>query len=385
MITFENICKRYREYTVLSDISFRIDPGDVVVLIGPSGCGKTTSLKMINRLLSPTSGRILIDGKDISDVDVVKLRRNMGYVIQNIGLIPHMTVRENIELIPRLEGYDRKRIVARNAELMEMIGLDPDDYLDRYPTQLSGGQQQRVGVARAFACDPDIILMDEPFSAVDPITRSQLQNELSNLQEKLRKTIVFVTHDIDEAVKIGDRICLLNEGKIVQYGTCEEILKNPANDFVKEFVGNHRIWATPELILARDVMMNNPVTCPADASVQRCLERIRKANVNVALLVEKGKLLGIASSSALRKCENKAAKAISVADTSYTSILPDESIISILTMVNASDANLAPVVDKNGVLRGLITKGSLINTMSQRFIDDDKTASQKITKTGEES
>ena len=216
MIEFKNITKRYKDTTVLSDISFEIPTGQLVAIIGASGCGKTTSLKMINRLIDPTAGKILIDGEDISQKDVIKLRRNIGYVIQQTGLFPHMTIRENIEIIPHVERIDAKKIKARTYELMDMVGLDVDMFLDRYPNQLSGGQQQRVGVARAFATNPDIILMDEPLSALDPITRSDLQDELVDLQSKFQKTIVFVTHDMDEAIKIADKICIMDKGHIVQ-------------------------------------------------------------------------------------------------------------------------------------------------------------------------
>lgn len=380
MITFENVSKRYKQQPIIDDVSFTVEKGDVVVLIGPSGCGKTTTLKMINRLVSPTSGRILVNGEDIQGRSMVKLRRNMGYVIQQVGLFPHMTVRENIELVPRLEKYERKKVLDRSAELMDMVGLDPGDYLDRYPTQLSGGQQQRVGVARAFACDPDVILMDEPFSAIDPITRAQLQDELAGIQEKMRKTIVFVTHDIDEAVKVGDKICLMNEGRIVQYDTCEEILKNPATEFVTEFVGHHRIWTAPEFIRAKDIMIDDPVTCPADTTVRRCLERMKKADVNSIMLVAKGKFVGIVGSSSARRVEDKSIPALDIANTDSISIRPDDTIVSLLEMVNASDAKVVPVVNDSGALEGIITRGSLINTLSQRFIDsgEDKGGSQRV-------
>ena len=204
-----------------------------MAFIGESGCGKTTTLKMINRLIKPTGGRILINGDSIETKDIIELRRSMGYVIQQTGLFPHMTVKENIEIIPRSEKRDPKQISQKTGELMEMVGLNPLEYLDRYPTELSGGQQQRVGVARAFATDPEIILMDEPFSALDPITRSGLQDELINLQSQLKKTIVFVTHDMDEAIKIADKICIMKDGSILQYDTPENILKYPAKEFVQ--------------------------------------------------------------------------------------------------------------------------------------------------------
>ena len=210
MLEFQNISKQYDQHLVVSDINFKVEQGELVVLIGPSGCGKTTLLKMINRLIKPSSGDIFINGRSIFTQNEVELRRNIGYVIQQTGLFPHMTVRQNIEIIPKLQKIDKEQIAKRSIQLMEMVGLDPQQFLDRYPFQLSGGQQQRIGVARALACDPEIILMDEPFSALDPITRSQLQ-ENWRLQSKFKP--LFVTHDMNEAIKIADKICLLHEGK----------------------------------------------------------------------------------------------------------------------------------------------------------------------------
>ncbi len=245
MIEFVNVKKKFKDKMVLKNISIKIEEGKLVVFIGASGCGKTTTLKMINRLIKPSSGRIYINGEDIEKKDVIKLRRNMGYVIQQTGLLPHMTVKENIELIPKIEKCDPKELQEKTYRLMDMVGLDPDEFLDRYPVELSGGQQQRVGVARAFATEPDIILMDEPFSALDPITRVGLQDELVNLQAQLKKTIVFVTHDMDEAIKIADMICIMKDGEILQYDTPENILKNPKDEFATHFVGKNRIWASP--------------------------------------------------------------------------------------------------------------------------------------------
>lgn len=236
MIEFIDVNKNFGEYHIIKNLSLKIEKGKITVIIGSSGCGKTTTLKMINKLILPTSGKIYIDGEDISQKDTIKLRRNIGYVIQQTGLFPHMTVKENIELIAKIENIDKNKINTRTKELMKMINLDYDIFSERYPLELSGGQQQRVGVARAFALNPAIILMDEPFSAVDPISRRQLQDELIAIQKKLEKTIVFVTHDIQEAVKIADKICLLNNGEIMQYDTPENIVKNPKNDFVRKFV-----------------------------------------------------------------------------------------------------------------------------------------------------
>ena len=367
LIEFKNISKEYKQSKVLTDLNFTINKGEVVVLIGPSGCGKTTTLKMINKLIAPTSGTILIDGTDIESVDSVTLRRKMGYVIQQTGLFPHMTVRQNLEVIPKLERYEKKRIAARTEELMNMVNLDASEFLDRYPTQLSGGQQQRIGVARAFACDPEIILMDEPFSAIDPITRAQLQEELGAIQEKMRKTIVFVTHDIAEAIKVGDRICIMNDGGILQYDTCEEILKNPATDFVKDFVGTHRIWTAPELIKAKDIMVE-PVTCKFDTSVLRCMEKFKETDQRHMLLTDNKRLAGIVSLNAVRKCKDKQTRVLDIATTDVHTIRPDDSIIAILEMVNSNEATVVPVVDEAEKLRGVITQSSLISTLSQQFM-----------------
>lgn len=236
MIEFIDVNKNFGKYHIIKNLSLKIEKGKITVIIGSSGCGKTTTLKMINKLILPTSGKIYVDGEDISQKDTIKLRKNIGYVIQQTGLFPHMTVKENIELIAKIENIDKNRINIRTRELMKMVNLDYEKFSERYPLELSGGQQQRVGVARAFALDPAIILMDEPFSAIDPISRRQLQDELIAIQKKLEKTIVFVTHDIQEAVKIADKICLLNNGEIMQYDTPENIIKNPKNNFVRKFV-----------------------------------------------------------------------------------------------------------------------------------------------------
>jgi osmoprotectant transport system ATP-binding protein len=219
-------------------VSMSIPPGELVVFVGPSGCGKTTTMKMINRIIEPTSGQILIDGQDAMSLDPVELRRGIGYVIQQIGLFPHMTIGENVAVVPRLLGWDKKRTAARVDELLDIVSLDPSSFRDRYPRQLSGGQQQRVGVARALAADPPVMLMDEPFGATDPITRERLQNEFLRLQNEIRKTIIFVTHDFEEALKMGDRIAVLREqSHIAQFATPDQILANPADEYVSSFVG----------------------------------------------------------------------------------------------------------------------------------------------------
>lgn len=236
MIEFINISKKFKNETVIENLSMKIETGKITVFLGPSGCGKTTTLKMINKLISPTSGKILIDEIVIEKANSIDLRRNMGYVIQQTGLFPHLTIKENIEIIPKLSKNNLKEVEEKAKNLMKMIGLDYESFKDKYPAELSGGQQQRIGVARAFSNNPKIILMDEPFSAIDPINRSLLQNELLKLQKIYNKTIVFVTHNIQEAVKIADKICIMKNGKIVKFDTPNNILKNPINEFVKNFM-----------------------------------------------------------------------------------------------------------------------------------------------------
>ena len=239
-IVLKNLTKKYpnQPRPAVDSVNMEIPAGEIVVLVGPSGCGKTTTMRMINRLIEPTSGTITIGGEDVTELDDVQLRRKIGYVIQQIGLIPHLSIAQNVALVPKLLKWDKKRITERVDEMLTVVGLDPAQYRSRYPRQLSGGQQQRVGVARALAADPPIMLMDEPFGAVDPITRSRLQDEFLSLQQTLRKTIVFVTHDFDEALKIGDRIAVLRQGsQITQYDTPEAILAHPADDFVEGFIG----------------------------------------------------------------------------------------------------------------------------------------------------
>ncbi|WP_421841342.1 ABC transporter ATP-binding protein [Mycobacterium sp.] len=258
-ILLDGVTKRYnaKSAPAVDNITLEIAAGEIVMFVGPSGCGKTTTMKMINRLIEPTSGRILIGDDDVTKSDPDQLRRHIGYVIQGAGLFPHLTVEDNIAIVPHLLKWDKKRIAARVDELLDLVNLEPSQYRNRYPRELSGGQQQRVGVARALAGDPPVLLMDEPFGAVDPITRQRLQDELLRLQEELRKTIVFVTHDFDEAVKLGDRIAILKQGSnIVQYDTPEEILARPANDFVRGFVGAGAALKQLTLTRVRDVELH---------------------------------------------------------------------------------------------------------------------------------
>lgn len=368
MIQFINVSKAYKEHNVIENINLEINKGELVVLIGPSGCGKTTILKMINRLIKPSDGQIKINGTDIEAQDPIELRRNIGYVIQQTGLFIHMTVRENIEIIPRLAKMPVSEIVDRTVKLMETVGL-PEEFLDRYPNHLSGGQQQRVGVARAFAMNPDIILMDEPFSALDPLTRSQLQDELVSLQSKLHKTIVFVTHDMDEAVKIADRICILQGGRILQYDTPENILKNPAHGFVSEFVGSKRIWSSPQLIRAKDIMITSPKTTYPYVPMFKGLEKMRIDKVDSLIVIdEDNHLLGIVRARSILNSADKSLPVETVMTPARVTADTEENIVSLLEKINGLNISNIPVTDRDNRLAGLITNSSLVTTMSHQFI-----------------
>ncbi|SFD78130.1 osmoprotectant transport system ATP-binding protein [Lentibacillus persicus] len=254
MIEFTDVKKVYPDGTeALKNFSLKINEGELVALIGPSGCGKTTTMKMVNRLIEPTSGAIYINGSNINDYNIHELRWNIGYVLQQIALFPHMTVEENIAVVPEMKKWKRSQIQERSRELLEMVGLDPSVYMQRRPDELSGGEQQRVGVIRALAADPSIILMDEPFSALDPISREQLQYDIRELQQKIRKTIVFVTHDIDEALALGDKVCLMQEGRIIQVDTPQQLVLHPKTQFVKDFIGERKSpWQTAVDVIAEE-------------------------------------------------------------------------------------------------------------------------------------
>ncbi|MEV7621965.1 ATP-binding cassette domain-containing protein [Actinoplanes sp. NPDC089786] len=313
-ITLENLGKVYPDGTVaVGDISLDVPAGELVVLIGPSGSGKSTVLRMINRLIEPSKGRILIDGEDITGQDAVDLRRRIGYVIQNVGLFPHQSIRTNVGTVPRLLGWPKKRVNERADELLDLVGLDPGRYGGRYPNELSGGQRQRVGVARALAADPLVLLMDEPFSAVDPIVRGRLQEEFLRLQAAVRKTIVLVTHDIDEAVRLGDRIAVLGEGgRLLQYAAPPELLGSPSSDTVRDFVGAdrgiRRLTVTPLRTalrpLGRVEDLERLPAVSADGTLYDALAAMLTADALNVLAVENDKPVGTVSRSAIFEAPN---------------------------------------------------------------------------------
>ncbi len=370
MIEFKNVKKSYKNNIILENFNLKIDEGDLVVLIGSSGCGKTTLLKMINRLIETTSGEILVNGKNIKGVDPINLRRSIGYVIQQTGLFPHMTVKENIEIIPKLMGKSEEEIDKKTIELLNMVGLEPEKYSDRYPVELSGGQQQRIGVARAFAADAEIILMDEPFSALDPITRAELQEELFNIQREYRKTIVFVTHDMDEALNLADKICILNKGKILQYDTPENILKNPAGEYVEEFVGKNKIWTKPEMIKAVDVMITKPITVSPKRNLVQASQIMREKKVDSLLVTNKqGKLLGYVTLENIRRADNKNISVEEIMNSEPICVSGDKTLPELLEVFNNLHKGYLPVCNDNGILLGLITRSSLISVLSSQYIE----------------
>lgn len=371
MIEIKNVTKKIGNKTILNDISLSIDTGMLVVLIGSSGCGKTTTLKLINKLIKPTSGEIYINDNPISKQNEIELRRNIGYVIQNTGLFPHLTIKENIELIPRLKKEKSiEEIEQTTNDLLKMVDLDSEEYLDKYPSELSGGQQQRIGVVRAIATDADIILMDEPFSALDPITRTSLQDELFTLQEELKKTIIFVTHDMDEALKIADKICIMKDGQIAQYDTPENILRNPANEFIKDFIGENRLWDNPEYIKARDIMIKNPIAVKGNRRVTQGIEIMRTSKVDSLLIVDKEEQLkGIVTVKDIKATMDKTETLKDIMSIDPLYVNEGDSLVEILEVMNKNSIGYMPVVSSEGRLVGLITRSSLLSVLSEQFLE----------------
>ena len=373
MIVFNNIKKSYNKNTIIEKFNLTINNGEFVVFIGPSGCGKTTMLKMINKLITPTSGNIEIDGEDIANIDSVKLRRNIGYVIQQTGIFPHMTIKENIGIILKLTKTEENKIDEKVRELLTLVGLEPEKYMNRYPKELSGGQQQRVGVARALATDPDIILMDEPFSALDPITRNSLQEELFNLQQEVKKIIVFVTHDMDEAIKLADKICIMNKGEIYQYDTPENILRNPANEFVESFIGKDRIWNNPEYIKAKDVMIKNPITTNGRRNVLQSIEIMRNNKVDSLMVVDKQNLLkGIVTIKSIKAYINDNSNIEDIMEKNLITVDENSNIVDILKIMNNNNIGYVPVINSSCELKGLVTRSSVISVMSEKYIYEEE-------------
>lgn len=369
MITFEEVDKAYKEKLVLHKINFTINDGEFVVLIGSSGCGKTTLLKTINKLETVDRGLIKIDNVSIHQQNTLELRRRMGYVVQDAGLFPHMTIYDNIATVLKISNYDNNNIENRVDELLKMVDLEPNSYKYLYPCQLSGGQKQRVGVARAFATNPDIILMDEPFSALDPVTRSDLQDAVVNLQKQFKKTIVFVTHDMDEAIKLADKICIIQKGWIVQYDTPENILKNPANEYVQNFVGKNRLWSNSEFIKASDIMLKNPCKISVDRTIIQALQVMNHAHVDSVLVTEDNKFLGIVWLTDLQNFDSYSGSLKNFISDDYHVVYENTSLKEITNTVDYNHFGIVPVLNLKHELVGYLTKSRLLSVLSRQYQD----------------
>ncbi len=369
MIHFKEVTKTFQDgFKALKNITFEVKEGELLVLIGPSGSGKTTTMRMINRLIEPSSGSITIEGKDISTEDPVKLRRTIGYVIQQIGLLPHMTIKENVSLVPRLQKWKKEQYVDKINDLMKMVGLDPDTFGDRYPSELSGGQQQRIGVIRALAADPKIILMDEPFSALDPLSREQLQDELVRLQQDIKKTIVFVTHDMDEALKIADRICIMQDGEIVQLDRPENILRHPANEFVRNFIGEDRLQENISLPKLAKLMVP-PVTAGESRCLAESLKLMRRKRVDSLVVVDKSNtFLGIANVWEVQKRYREEELTLKdIMDTNIKTLHLEETTEKAFQLVSESQYGFIPVIDQHSKIIGIVNRAGLVEYIADQI------------------
>jgi osmoprotectant transport system ATP-binding protein len=367
VVALEHVTKRYGPPgtpPAVGDLSLTVPAGEICVLVGPSGCGKTTTMKMINRLVEPTSGAVRIGGEDVMRLPAVDLRRRIGYVIQQVGLFPHMTVAENVAVVPRLLRWSPERTRDRVEELLDLVGLDPAGYRDRYAAQLSGGERQRVGVARALAADPPVMLMDEPFAAVDPIRRDRLQNEFLRLQAKVRKTVVFVTHDVDEAIKMADRIAILQKGGVLaQYDTPEAILSHPASEFVEHFVGADRGLKRLSLARVRDLPLLQPVLVRAGEPRADARRRLEGSRAPFALLVDgAGKPIGWLGSAEL---SGDGAIDASHATPGASLLQPESTLRDALSAMLASSVQLGVVVDEHESVVGLISVNQISEVLQR--------------------
>ena len=368
MIKLENLTKTFSQKNgtlmkAVDNVSLEVPAGEMCVLLGPSGCGKTTTLKMINRLIPATSGRILINGEDTSTQDTTTLRRNIGYVIQQIGLFPNMTIEENITVVPRMLGWDKKQSRERATELMSMVALDPTKFLHRYPREMSGGQQQRIGVIRALAADPPVLLMDEPFGAVDPINREVIQNEFLDMQRQLKKTVMLVSHDIDEALKLGDRIAVFGQGKIVQCASPDELLATPANDFVGSFVGQDRTLKRLLLVQAGDVTDQQPtITVKRSTPLMDAFSTMDDNDMrSITVVDDDGKPLGFVkrreARSASGRCED-------ILHTFRVTGKAEENLRVVLSKLYEHNTVWMPIVDEEGRYSGEISQDYIADYLS---------------------
>lgn len=368
MISFKNVSKSYGDSLILNNLSFTIESGEFTVLIGPSGCGKTTTLKTINRLIEADSGEISIDGKNISDIDKVSLRRTIGYVIQQIGLFPNMTVKQNISIVPKLLKYSKEESDRIVHEMLELVNMPYDEYAHKYPSQLSGGQQQRIGVLRALAASPPIVLMDEPFGALDPMTRTVLQDEVKRLQQKLNKTIVFVTHDMEEAIYLADRIIFMDGGNIIQIAEPEEILQNPANDLVKSFMGKYAQDSDTVPLTAKDFLRKNIYTTSRTKGIRESVELMARRDVDSLLVKNQdGTYAGTVSIKSINHAKKqgrdiKTIEPLIYKENIYSYI--DEDAQECFDKLLQSDDNYVVVLNHDDTIAGIVTKTSMAKALA---------------------
>ncbi len=354
MIELLNVVKRYGEKLAVDGLNLVVREGEICCLIGPSGCGKSTTLKMINRMVEPDSGKVIFNGEDVRKIKPELLRRRIGYVIQHIGLFPHMNVFQNISVVPKLLGWSKERIEKRVGELLELIGLDEAQYANKYPSELSGGEAQRVGVARALAADPPALLMDEPFGAVDPLMRSVLQDEFLSIQRKLKKTVVFVTHDLDEAIRIGDRIAVMKDGKLVQYDTPEAILASPANSFVRDFVGSDRALKRLSRFDVNSVM-KKPFYVFCDDGIEEVRKRVKDKKLRYLWVVEKDlRLIGWID---MKNIDSAGSMEEVITNSGIKNICIREyaSLREALSRMLSEGVKVVPIVNSNGSLVGEVS------------------------------
>ena len=365
MIRLENLTKHYGPahdpLVAVDNISLDLPTGEICVLLGPSGCGKTTTMKMINQLVRPTSGKVFIDGKDTSTVDPIELRRSIGYVIQQIGLFPNKTVEENICVVPDLLGWDRRKSRVRAQELLELVGLQPDLFLKRYPKELSGGQQQRVGVLRALAADPPVMLMDEPFGAIDPINREVIQEEFLKMQQSIRKTIIFVSHDLDEAVKMADKIAIFRSGKLEQFAAPDDLLARPANSFIEDFLGSDRALKRLRLISVRDAMETDFITVLASDSIEDAVRRMRASRSVAAFVLNADGAPQFVLGEQV--ADTRTGTVSDHAEPVKCTVPRTGDLRQAVSLMFAHDMPLLPCVDEGGRMAGVMSYRSIVHNL----------------------
>lgn len=372
MIEFQHISKSYHGQSIINDLNFTIQNGEFIVLIGPSGCGKTTTLKMINRLISMNDGKILLDGEDITKKDLTSLRTGIGYVIQQIGLFPNMTIEQNICVVPKLLKWDKNKMKERAKELLEMVNLPYEEYAHKYPNQLSGGQQQRIGVLRALAANPPILLMDEPFGALDPITRDILQDELKALQQKLNITTVFVTHDMEEAIKLADKIVFMDKGDIVQMASPEEMLKKPKADIIRQFLGKHTQSTNNIALTCSEIMKTNVLKVDPNRKVLESLELMRSRGTDTVVVVNKqNKYLGIVRINDIQKKGIPGQSIESLITKEVPTLLESDHAKTAMDALQNHESDLVVVINENEQLSGIITKGSIARSLTTTLWGED--------------